>query len=234
MGQEVHQDWAIMLPTIHASLEVLEEEWDTVECWEDKHRVASAGAYMIISFCGSFRGNKVFLMDLFGLAKYLEELPDKEHVVIPLLEMYKGEVHQCYHLTPMAAVTDSGVQVRTWLTQLLQVHQEVGRTHGPAFGNRQGATLPASVMEGILADRLQVVKESWPGVIPKEVDCYEHFRGATSTAQARGVDRKLIDLTNRWRQFESSKGHRPRLAMQDHYFTIEILVPELIKFSKAL
>jgi hypothetical protein len=202
--------------------------------------MASAGAFVIIAFCGSFRGNEVFLTDLFGLGKYEAELKGEDHVIVPLLGMYKGEAHQCYHLTPLVAVTNSGIQVRTWISRLVQVHRESGRVHGPAFGNRRGETLSSGFIEGFLADRLQVIKESRPGVIPKEVDCYEHFgisrsfrRGATTTARLRGVDRRIVDLTNRWRKFEDAKGRRPQLAMQDHYSDIKELVLELIKFSKA-
>jgi hypothetical protein len=241
MGQDVRQDWAITLPTILRLIEVLDEEWEAADGWEAKHRVASAGAFAIIAFCGSFRGNEVFLTDLFGLAKYEAELSDEDHVIIPLLGMYKGEAHQRYHLTPLAAVTNSGLQVRTWVSRLVQVHREIGRVHGPAFGNRRGETLTSGFVESLLADRLQLIKDTRPGVIPKEVDCYEHFgisrsfrRGATTAARIRGVGREVIDLTNRWRRFEDAKGRRPRLAMQDHYTDIRSLVPELIKFSKAL
>jgi len=80
-----------------------------------------------------------------------------------------------------------------------------------------------------------------PDLIPSEVDCYEHFgvsrsfrRGTTSSAHARGVDKDIVDLTNRWRQFEHAKGKHPRMSMQDHYSDIWILVPELIKFSQAV
>ena len=50
----------------------------------------------------------------------------------------------------------------------------------------------------------------------------------------RGVDKEVVDLTNRWRQFKNAKGKCPRLTMQDHYSDIKILVPELVKFSQAL
>jgi hypothetical protein len=69
MGQDVRQDWALPLPVLHAVLKLLEVEWDKAECWEDRHRVACAGAFSVIAFCGLFHGNEVFLTDLFGLSK---------------------------------------------------------------------------------------------------------------------------------------------------------------------
>ena len=59
-------------------------------------------------------------------------------------------------------------------------------------------------------------------------------RGATSEARARGVKAEDVDLSNRWRNFESAKGHRPRLAMRDHYSDIRLLIPALLRFSEGL
>jgi hypothetical protein len=54
MGQDVRQDWAETLPTIHNLLETLDDEWEAADTWEVRHRVASAGAFVVIAFCGSF------------------------------------------------------------------------------------------------------------------------------------------------------------------------------------
>jgi hypothetical protein len=241
MGQDMRQDWAIHLLALHSLLEVLDEECDRTVGWADQHRVACTGSFAAVAFCGSFWGHKVFLTDLYSLSKYLTEMADKPFVIIPLLGKYKGGAHQCYHLSPMAAITDTGIQLRTCIKRLVLVQHEAGRSHGPAFGDKYGEVLGSGFIQNILSDRLQIIKETRPGVIAKEVDCYKHFRisrsfrrGATSTARARGVDREVIDLANWWRKFEKAKGHHPRLLMQDHYSDIEILLPELIKFSQAL
>jgi hypothetical protein len=120
------------------------------------------------------------------------------------------------------------------------VQQEKGLTRGAAFSDVNGHVLLPRFVEGLIAEWLQQVKKT-TGLIPVDVGCYENFgisrsfrRGATSTARARGVNGQLIDLINRWRMFEEAKGRRPRLAMQDHYSDIKILIPELIKFSQAL
>jgi len=69
------------------------------------------GAYVVIAFCGSFRGNEVFLADMHGAAKYLiaRDLP-LNTVIIPLLGRFKGEplkmrkdvvpLSQCKIITP--------------------------------------------------------------------------------------------------------------------------------------
>jgi len=241
MGQDVRQDWAITIEAMGALVHELEKEWAVATRWKDRHLVATAGAYALIAFGGSFRGNEVFLTDLFGLRKYLGECQGKDFVVIPLLGRFKGEQHSRYHLQPLAAVTSSGLQIRVWVERLVAVMDEGGRRQGPAFGDASGQVMSARVLEGALMERLQVVKDKRPGVIPADVDCYEDFgisrsfrRGATSSARARGVSEKLIDLVNRWRKFEGAKGRRPAMAMQDHYSDIEILIPELVKFSGSL
>jgi hypothetical protein len=109
------------------------------------------------------------------------------------------ELHQRYHLAPLAAVTGSNIQVREWIRHLLEVQQEVGLTHGPAFGDRSGQRLTSRFIESTLVERLQLIKDTQQGIIPHEIDCYEDFgvsrsfrRGATSTARAQGVNPKLI------------------------------------------
>jgi len=133
MGQDLRQDWAIPLDVLHSLIHLLDGEWALAERWVDRHKIACAGSFAIIAFCGSFRGNEVFLIDLYGLTKYSQELAQADHVIIPLLGKYKGEAHHRYHLTPLSVVTDSGLEIRTWVNRLVQVQMEAGRSHGPAF-----------------------------------------------------------------------------------------------------
>jgi hypothetical protein len=241
MGQDVCQNWALTVEAMGALMQELEREWSVATRWRDRHLIAAAGAYAVIAFGGSFRGNEVFLTDLCGLRKYLEELRGKDFVMIPLLGRFKGEQHARYHLQPLGATTSLGLQIRVWVTRLVTVMEESGQRRGPAFGDSEGQIMSARVLEEALMERLQAVKDKRPVVIPGDVDCYEDYgrsrsfrRGATSLAQARGVLEKLIDLINRWRKFEGAKGRRPAMAMQDHYSDIEIMIPELVKFSSSL
>jgi len=242
MGQEVQQNWAITLPTVHALLDRLETEWNVALGQAQLEMVGSLGAFVAIAFCGSFRGNEVFLVDLFGVSKYLNSSEVEEGtVVIPLLGRFKGETGERYHLTPLAAVTSSGIPVKKWVERLVKIKEKRFCTHGPLFGDDRGSILNSRVIEMGLMDRLQSIKETQPGIIPSDVDVYEDFgisrsfrRGATSTARTRGVDDKYVNLINRWRSFENAKGRRPTLAMKDHYSDIQILLPELLKFSLAL
>lgn len=243
MGQDVRQDWAIPLAAMHGLMNLLEEEWLESDDLVHQEIIASVGAYSVIAFCGSFRGPEVFLTDLHGLRKYLTETKElgRDHVIIPLLGRFKGEMNSRYHLAPLASITDSGLKVQLWVERLVQVREREGRQCGPAFCNRVGQIASSHTYEAYIMERLQVVQSLNPAAIPPDVDVLEQFglsrsfrRGATSVARVRGVDDKLVDLINRWRKFEGARGRRPALPMHEHYSDISILIPELIKFSKAL
>lgn len=243
MGQDVRQDWAITLQAMHGLQQLLEDEWAETQDHLQRETIVSIGAYSLIAFCGSFRGAEVFLTDLQGLRKYIKEDPERsrDHVIIPLLGRFKGELHERYHLAPLAATTDSGLEVRRWVERLVQFREEVGRVRGPAFCDQLGGIARSKDYELAIIERLQVVQQMHPGAIPQDVELYEHFgvsrsfrRGSTSTARTRGVTDKLVDLINRWRKFEGARGRRPALSMHDHYSDIAILIPELVKYSKAL
>jgi hypothetical protein len=114
MGQEIRQDRAISLLFMHALMTGFDKEWRSTTDPHQKLHLTSLAAYCIICFCGSFHLPEVFLVDLFGLRKYLDtprhssELP---YVIIPLLGKVKNELGECYHLTPLCSTTSSGLQI---------------------------------------------------------------------------------------------------------------------------
>jgi hypothetical protein len=138
MGQDVRQDWAITLETMHALMQLFEEEWKKAVRWEQRELIASAAAYALIAFCGSFRGNEVFLTNMLGLRKYLGVTAKENYVIIPLLGCFKGEQHTRYHLAPMALETNSGLKVRVWIKRLVEVWEQAHQFKGPAFQGRLG------------------------------------------------------------------------------------------------
>ena len=223
-------------------MESLEADWSSRNTPREQEQIATIAAYALIAFCGLFRGNKVFLVDLYGLRKYLRS-SDVAHdcVIVPLLGRFKGEMGDRYHLTPLASTTSLGLPVKKWIQRLVQTKETLGRVRGPAFSDEQGNILCPRTLEMALMDKLQTVKDASPGLVPLDVDMYEDFgisrsfrRSATSTARTRGVEDKHVDLINRWRSFENARGRRPILSMHDHYSDIAILLPELLKFSLAL
>jgi hypothetical protein len=241
MGQDVRQDWAIPLPALHALVELLEKEWNETADVREKSLVVSIATYSLIAFCGSFRGNEVFLTDLYGLRKYCYDLKDKDHVIVPLLGRFKGELHARYHLAPMAATTSSGLPLRKWIERLVTTREQEGKRQGPAFCDDAGEIAGAYAYESALVARLVAIQERSPKIIGPEVDLPEEFgvsrsfrRGSTSTARVRGIDDRQVELINRWRKFEQARGRRPVLPMKELYSDIKILIPEMLKYSQGL
>ena len=129
--------------------------------------------------------------------------------------------------------------MKVWIDRLLEARKSERRTHGPAFGDNNA--MRSKEYEMAILDRLQLVQEQGNNLIPSDVMVHEEYgisrsfrRGATTEARNRGVSANDIDLMNRWRNVESSKGRKPRVSMQDHYSDIRMLVPSLIRFSQAL
>jgi hypothetical protein len=177
MGQEVRQSWAIPLPVIHSLLEVLEGDWSVAQTDAEKEVIGLLGAFTVIAFC---------------LAS--SEVEDGV-VIIPLLGRFKGETGDRYHLTPLAATTSSGIQVKLWVSRLVETKEAHGQVRGLLFSNRRGGIVSPGFIEAELMDRLQGIKDSQVGLIPSDVDIFEDFgisrsfrRGATSTARIRGVE----------------------------------------------
>lgn len=111
----------------------------------------------------------------------------------------------------------------------------------PPFVTSQGVMARSKEYELALMERLSSLQRTHPHLFPPDLDIYEQFgisrsfrRGATSTARARGVNDRQVDLINRWRSFENARGKRPTLSMHDHYSDIQILILELTQFSRAL
>lgn len=244
MGQEVRQDRAISLPLMHALMTLYEKEWLAADDKHTRFSIASLASYCVVCFCGSFRGPEGFLVDLFGLRKYLEtprRTDEAAYVIVPLLGRLKNEVGERYHLTPLCSTTSSGLEVEKWLRRLASVHEEFGRTKGPAFSTSSGSFARIKDFELDILDRIHTIQTQYPSIVPPDINVYEEYglsrsfrRGSTSEARARKVDDRDVDLANRWRCFENSKGRRPRLAMHDHYSDIRLLIPALIRYSYGL
>jgi hypothetical protein len=97
----------------------------------------------------------MLLLDLAGVMNHIHKgkegvLPDKPlltgtnltgvpHVVVVLIGKFKGESGVHHHMLSLASTTMSGIALRWWLEKLIQVRQEEGCMHGPAFGYTNGS-----------------------------------------------------------------------------------------------
>jgi len=224
MGQETHPDLAMSIGVLLALLELLENQW--VDNPEIRETLTFVGAFCCIAFGGSFRGIEVFLTDLYGLRKYASmDLREGglDCVIIPLLERFKNEEGEKYHLTPLAAQTASGIPIGRWVRRLAHLKSQHGQTHGPAFSDRMGNKIDPHWLELEIMDRLHRIQLKSPDLIPRELNVYEEYgisrsfrRGATTQAKNQRVDKGDIDVMNCWRTEESAKGRRGLLQWITH------------------
>jgi hypothetical protein len=242
MGQETHQDLAMSIAVVIELLSLLEVQWDSHK--ETRDTLTFVGAFVVIAYAGSFRGNEVFHVDLNGLIKYQEmKLIEGGHryVIIPLLGRFKNEDGERYHLTPLAFESASGIKIGLWVNRLVDLKKSHLQHRGPAFSDNKGYRLSPRWLEMEILDRLHSIQSDKPDIIPKDVNVYEEYgisrsfrRGATTQARNQKVPENDINIVNRWRQVEGAQGRKPKLNMQDHYSEIRQMVPSLLRFSLAL
>jgi hypothetical protein len=145
MGQETHQDLALSVSVLLALLNLMEQQW--LERTDLRETLALIGAYTVIAYAGSFRGNEVFHTDLHGLLKYNSSpLVEGGHryVLIPLLGRFKNEDGEHYHLAPLAFESASGIKIGLWVGRLVDLKKSQLLRKGPAFSNKDGTRLPSS------------------------------------------------------------------------------------------
>ena len=244
MGQESRQDLALPIAAFVVLLELLEKRKLNAVKFSEEAFITAVGAFVVIGVGGSYRGHEIPLTDLHGLRKYLDEGregPD-EHVVIPMLGRFKGETGERYHLTPLAAVTKSGLKIREWVDALVRVRERQGRINGPAFcDDKTGKPMRARDYEFYILDALVSVQQARPDLIGAEVNVLEDVgvsrtlrRSAVVEATEAGVSAEDIDRMNRWRSVENAAGKNVNLRMRDHYADIRLLLKALLRFSQAL
>ncbi len=115
-------------------------------------------------------------MDTFGLLKYAaEERWERgmKFMIIPLLGKYKTEDAERYHLTLLAVMTSSGLQVELWTQHLVWAKRKQGLMHGPAFSDIEGHPLSSRRLEVEILDRFHSIQTAKPHVIPPNVQVYD-------------------------------------------------------------
>lgn len=204
------------------------------------------GAAVVFGFGGSLRGHEIFLANLHGMRKHLlkgkEVMPTVlSHFFVVLLRWFRGGTDDCYHLTPLASETKSGLAIRRWVTMLIVAWDRRGVRAGPLFQDRNGEVIDMGKLDGIMHKYLLEIQSERPDLIPKEVDVVNEFsfhrslrRGSTTQARNQGVSEADINTANRWRNVERAGGRKPARSMMEHYSQIHHLVPTLVRYSQAL
>ena len=162
MGQISKSDLAMSVDTVVLYMDKIEARALQSVDPKTQRLWVSVGAYSLLCYVGSLRGNEGFLLDLYGLRLYLGEgktQNDKAHIVAPLMGRFKNELGERYHLILLAATTASGLNPREWLEWLVTVRQEEGRTRGPAFCDEAGMVAYSRNYEDLFIEVLSEIQE---------------------------------------------------------------------------
>jgi hypothetical protein len=154
MGQDVRPQLGLSIEAMHAFMTELEAKFLNERCEADRSLIINAGAYAILTFCCSLRGNETFLLDLAGLRAYISNglVGSAKHVTAPLLGRFKGEDGEKYHLLFMPPVTASGLECRVWMERLVDQRTKEGRFRGPALCGVEGNVLNSGILETFVLD----------------------------------------------------------------------------------
>jgi hypothetical protein len=170
LGEIIWPDRALLLDLLKEIMVVLDREWeesnagDLTITWE--------ASFYRVAFCCALRGKEVVLTDLFGIQKYREQgqQSTESHVVVTLLDRFKGETGEVYHLLPIVSTTSHGLEPRKWIGCLLALYQSMGINHGPLFRTPAGQRMKARDFEPRFFDWLEYVKSLKPHLLTSVED----------------------------------------------------------------
>jgi len=117
----------------------------------------------------------------------------------------------------------------------------LSKSPGPAYCDSKGKAMSYKEMNAEFHAVLRKVQKERPDLIPGDVEVEEVYniyrslrRGATSRATELGYDGAVIDMNNRWRKVQLSKGARPAFKMRELYVELKLVLPSLLRFSSNL
>jgi hypothetical protein len=218
--------------------------------FKQKRIIIVTGAYLMICFGASLCGNEGLyleassLMSLIKLDNTLEEIEEGlGHVCIPLLGRFKSEIGEDKHVAVVTNTSKSGLRFRLWLERLvwLLVKENKDKLAGPAFCHEDGTMLRSFELDREFHNSLRIVQLERPDLIPDEIDVTKSYgtfrslrRGSLTKATEEGIAGPDLELINRWRKFENSKGGSPHMSMREHYLEIKLVLKWMLAYSKAL
>ena len=158
MGQDWRPDQAVTPELMVPLLDWTKHQAMDATTEEDKTRWVSAGIYFAICFVLSLRGPEGLLLDLEGLWEHTQEIVGRFTMIV-LRGRVKSERAERLHLLPCVNQTDSGINVASWVRQLLHCHAKARRTTGPALGHQDGSAMTSRDMNEMFHEGLAQVFE---------------------------------------------------------------------------
>jgi len=243
MGQDWRPNTAVSTELLLKVLNYAEQEIVSNEEEMDKHRWVVFSAYITVTYVISLRGPEGFLLDLAGLRKHWNQ--DRDYLIIPLLGKIKGEHHDLAHLIPCVPKTKSGITIKNILFRLINEKEKFGMRTGPAISDSKGQPFSSNEMNDMLQEALTLIFEEDRSLFPPNVfstdlirQHYQVFRSLRRSSDTRAiemkVDRKDIDVVNRWRTVEQAKGSRPSRSMHQHYAQLDQLIKPFIRYTSNM
>jgi len=207
---------------------------------EEQEAWVQVGAFLVVAYVLSLRGNEALLLDLGALRR--ENNNTNDHLVIPLKGQVKGEHRTREHLLPCVPVTNSGINVKRWITRMIALAEDSGRMHGSALVDGRGIVRTTAFMN----DRFhQILSDVWiqePRLFGKDLTTVEEIhdqfhvfrslrRGSVSRAAEMGVSTADQTVVNRWHQKEASGTRRPNRAMDQHYADASVMIRPFLRYT---
>ena len=116
-----------------------------------------------------------------------------------------------------------------------------GVRSGPLFQNLTGGMIEMAQLDALMHQHLMEIQAQRPDLIAEDIVVMEEYsihrsfrRGSTTQARNKGVSEADINTANQWRNHERAGGRRPGSTMMEHYSQIQMLVPTLVRYSRAL
>ena len=165
-----------------------------------------------LATCASLRGSEVFLLDLAGLWKYFKlgedgvlpaepmkkgvDLSSVPYGILPLVGEFKGELGTKHHLIALASCTVTGIEMRWWLSNLMEVRKQEGSRIGPALGYCDGSVALISDYDDVLHSYLKRIQGEKPELIAPTDPVEENYSlhrtfWRTADGKAQGAGRQF-------------------------------------------
>lgn len=207
-----------------------------------KDDVVEFANLLIFGYLNGLRGEEIMKVDLHGLLKHLDEgaADTHPHVAVPLLGRLKGETGENYHILPMARVTSTGIEAGKWADRLALMMIRKGRTKGFVFADERGKQAKIGSYDPEFHRRLERVQARRGDLFEAGINVADAFglfrslrRGSNLEAINAGVPQSIINLNNRWRQVEKSRGRNPSMTMSAHYTELKLVLQSRRRYSHS-
>ena len=244
MGQDWRPNRALSNPLMLRLLALVEVKVRSASDLIERYRWVMAGAYFCFCHVVSLRSSEGLMVDVQGIENFGETNPD--FVIIPLLGQVKGEDHTRQHLIHCVNITDSGINVRRWVTRLRTVHRSIMRQDGPAFFNpSNGIQSSTSEMNDFFIDLLTEVFDEHRELFASDIlttgdlfDKYHVYRSFRRGSESRAVSKEVNSSdryqVNRWRKKENAAGSKMSQPIDQLYVDVALVKEAFLRYTRAM